>query len=229
MTPVDCIVPAYNEAPTIAPVIAALRDSGAFRTLLVVDDGSTDGTADVAKRAGAAVLKLPRNHGKGGAMQRAVAALPQDGAAIMFCDADLVGFLPEHARLLVREFERTQPAQCIGLRFHWGPTALATQLLLPQVMYGSGKMGGERVVQRWVLDRLPLDCWEGYAIETAINHVCDRHNGLTVLVPMRGVQIRGKVGKTGVFAGLRGHARMWAQMEATHAALRQSGGGSCRV
>jgi len=63
------IVPAYNEAESIGAVIDELRAADPELEIVVVDDGSTDGTADVAARRGARVLQLPFNLGIGGAVQ----------------------------------------------------------------------------------------------------------------------------------------------------------------
>jgi glycosyltransferase involved in cell wall biosynthesis len=63
------IVPAHNEAEAIAGTIAAIRRCASGFDVLVVDDGSADATADRARQAGAAVLRLPFNLGIGGAMQ----------------------------------------------------------------------------------------------------------------------------------------------------------------
>lgn len=63
------IVPAYNEAGAIARVIRDLRRHAPWSDVLVVDDGSADDTADIARRAGARVLVLPVNLGIGGAVQ----------------------------------------------------------------------------------------------------------------------------------------------------------------
>jgi len=63
------VVPAYNESATVADVVGALhRDAPEF-DVLVVDDGSTDTTAQQAERAGAQVIRLPFNLGIGGAVQ----------------------------------------------------------------------------------------------------------------------------------------------------------------
>ena len=63
------IVPAFNEAASIAEVVSELRDFDQELEVLVVDDGSTDGTPVVAEAAGARVLRLPLNLGIGGAVQ----------------------------------------------------------------------------------------------------------------------------------------------------------------
>jgi glycosyltransferase involved in cell wall biosynthesis len=63
------IVPAFNEAATIAEVVSEIRDFGPELEVLVVDDGSTDATSAIAEAAGARVLRLPINLGIGGAVQ----------------------------------------------------------------------------------------------------------------------------------------------------------------
>ena len=63
------IVPAFNEAASIAEVVSEIRDFDPEIEVLVVDDGSADATAAVAESAGARVLRLPVNLGIGGAVQ----------------------------------------------------------------------------------------------------------------------------------------------------------------
>ena len=63
------IVPAHNEVGAIESTVAAIHDAAADFDVLVVDDGSTDATAERARAAGARVLVLPFNLGIGGAMQ----------------------------------------------------------------------------------------------------------------------------------------------------------------
>jgi glycosyltransferase involved in cell wall biosynthesis len=64
---VTVVVPAYNEEARVAVVVSALRMS--FGRVVVVDDGSADGTAELAAAAGATVVRHPSNLGQGAALQ----------------------------------------------------------------------------------------------------------------------------------------------------------------
>lgn len=83
------VIPAYNERPSIAGVIAGVRASQPGLAILVVDDASTDGTAEVARSAEALVLTLPINLGVGGAMRTGFKYAVRNGHdAVIQVDAD---------------------------------------------------------------------------------------------------------------------------------------------
>src|SRR3954447_7416593 len=80
------VIPAFNEAPSIAAVVRDLAASAPWREILVVDDGSTDGTGDQAQAAGARVLRHPYNKGNGAAVKTGIRAA--QGAVVLMMDAD---------------------------------------------------------------------------------------------------------------------------------------------
>lgn len=79
------VLPAYNEAGAIAGVIGRIRAMGEW-PVLVVDDGSTDGTARAAEKAGARVLRHPYRKGNGAAVKSGIRAAQTDYVLLM--DAD---------------------------------------------------------------------------------------------------------------------------------------------
>jgi hypothetical protein len=82
---VTAIVPAYNAGTAVADAVTALRD--VVDEVVVVDDASSDDTAAIAQAAGARVLRLPNNIGKGGAVAAGVRATPEADAYVLV-DAD---------------------------------------------------------------------------------------------------------------------------------------------
>ncbi|MFC1702918.1 glycosyltransferase family 2 protein [Patescibacteria group bacterium] len=98
--PAAAVIPAFNEEKTIGNVVRTLVSSGFFDEVIVISDGSSDRTVDVAKEAGATLVhEMPKNSGKGAAMGHGV--MHTDLPVICFFDADLKGLTTEHARLIL--------------------------------------------------------------------------------------------------------------------------------
>lgn len=97
---VVALIPAFNEAERIAQTVTAAARVALIGRLLVIDDGSDDDTAAAARRAGAEVLSLGRNAGKGAALAAGLAHTAEAADVVVFLDADL-GDTAEQATLLV--------------------------------------------------------------------------------------------------------------------------------
>jgi glycosyltransferase involved in cell wall biosynthesis len=102
------IVTAFNEADRLPATLAALADAFPGARVLVADDGSSDGSAEVAAAHGAEVVRSERNVGKGGAATLAAEKLlplaegPAPSPVVLLCDGDLAASA-DALKLLVEE------------------------------------------------------------------------------------------------------------------------------
>ncbi len=91
------LIPAFNEEKSVAKVIEACRDMNL--PVVVVDDGSSDLTGEVARAAGAEVIRLQSNQGKGSALFAGLAKVHTP--YVLLLDADLLGLSQEHLYALL--------------------------------------------------------------------------------------------------------------------------------
>lgn len=142
-TRVSAVIPAYNEEPTIASVVIAVSSHPAVDEVVVVSDGSTDRTAEEARRAGARVIELPENLGKGAALRAGVEATEAD--VILFLDADLIGLTHEHVDQLLCPVLEGHSEMAVGV-FDGGRKATdLAQSIAPA-------LSGQRAVRRAIVD-----------------------------------------------------------------------------
>jgi glycosyltransferase involved in cell wall biosynthesis len=108
------LVPAYNEASYIADVVQGARRH--VEEVVVSDDGSRDGTAEIAQAAGAIVLRSPSNRGKASALRTAIQfAAARDFSHVVTLDGD-GQHCPEDIPALVEAAQQTGADLVIGTR-----------------------------------------------------------------------------------------------------------------
>lgn len=131
------VLPAYNEArrlgPTLDRVTAYLEGRGLGHEVLVVDDGSTDGTAELVRMHPSPAVRLIEqgtNRGKGAALRRGVAE--SRGRRVLLCDADLSTPI-EELEVLEERLDRGA-AVAIGSRSAAGSDVRVRQPLYRELM-----------------------------------------------------------------------------------------------
>jgi hypothetical protein len=146
------VVPVLDEAPSIAGVVTQARRHA---PVIVVDDGSRDGSGDVARAAGAAVVRHARRAGKGAALASGIEAARAAGAdLVVTLDGDRQHAADDVPRLL--EAARTAPgAIVIGSRAH----ALTT---LPRERAHAVRIAG--FFLSWVTGATTLDTQSGFRV-----------------------------------------------------------------
>ncbi|MDQ4144226.1 MAG: glycosyltransferase [Actinomycetota bacterium] len=159
---VAAIIPAHNEAATVADVVRVAGGCRYVDEVIVVDSLSDDQTTGIAAEAGARVVAAT-SPGKGEAMAAGVAAT--DAEVLLFLDADLLGLRVEHLDRLVTAVTEEKAAMSCGL-FDRGP------VLNPIFLKFLPILTGERALVRELFESLGPDDTEGYKIEAALNSQC---------------------------------------------------------
>ena len=191
---VQALIPAFNEAGTIASVVSRIRPF--VTSVWVVDDGSQDGTAEIARGAGADVLTNTGQHGKGAAIRAGLASvLASDCTHVLLLDGDLQ-HLPEEAPLLIGEAQRTGADVVLGERRF-------ERRAMPASRYYANRVGsralswfigvavqdtqcGYRLFRTEPLRNLPLKA-TGYDIETEMLVKLRRRGGRIASAPITAV------------------------------------------
>ncbi|MGW1125501.1 glucosyl-3-phosphoglycerate synthase [Streptomyces sp. NPDC002526] len=189
-TGVSVVLPALNEAATVGDIVATIRHELMERVplvdeLVVIDSGSTDATAEVARRAGARVVhrdailpRLPALPGKGEVLWRSL--LVTSGDILCFIDADLKDFSADFVSGIVGPLLAHPEVQFVKAMYDRplgelpGQGGRVTELVArpllnlhwPLLAGFVQPLGGEYAVRRSLLERLPFPV--GYGVELGL-------------------------------------------------------------
>lgn len=190
---VTVLVAAYNEAPIIGEVVRAALHAIPSGEVLVVDDGSTDGTERVAAEAGARVLRLVRNRGKGAAVRQGLNEVR--GEVIVLIDGDgqddpaeipkLLAALQPDVDLVVgsRFIGRFEPGAITPVN-RWGNRFLTSVINLLFSAQLTDTQAGFKAFRAETLQRLNLSAHR-FDIEVDLLLGVLRAGGRVVEVPVR--------------------------------------------
>ena len=194
-----CVIPAYNEAARLGSVLEAVVGHPLIDEVLVVDDGSSDATSEVARGYPVRLITLAQNGGKTSALARGFAE--STGEVILLIDADLVGLSAGHLTALIEPVTSGRAAMSISLRdnapglWRW---------------IGLDYISGERAIRRDLLlgqaealRRLPK-----FGFEVFLNGLAIAAGVRIAVVRLPGVVSPLKSAKYGLWTGIWGDVLM---------------------
>jgi glycosyltransferase involved in cell wall biosynthesis len=225
------VIPAYEEAARLGALLEAVARSGAGCEVVVVDDGSRDGTAEVAARAGARVLRHPFNLGYGAALQTGYKDALERGAEVLVqMDAD-GQHDPADLPTLLAAVERGECDLVVGSRFlgrgeyRMGWLRTLGRLLFQAIAHAAGlrvsdptsgfQAMNRRVLEVYARDFFPTDYPDVDVLLAA------RRSGLRV--GERAVRMRAGVRASTLHGGLRSVYYVYKMLLSTLSAARRRG------
>jgi len=168
---ISVLVPAYNEASTILETLDSLSQALPGVELVVIDDCSSDGTADLAGARGIRVLRHDRNKGKAGAL--ATGLMDCTGQIVAMVDADMGSFAKEVALLVDAVAEdKCDLAIAVFASSRGGGVGLVRNLAQWGIFLLTGTwlmapLSGQRAATRKLMEQC-LPCRGGFGLETEL-------------------------------------------------------------
>jgi len=172
---VVALVPAYNEEQRISATVRAILEIPGIDAVTVIDDGSSDSTAEIAENAGARVISLARNSGKGAALQAGIDSLSQWPDILMLLDADLEQSASQASLLLkpvvdgeadmtIAQFPKPAKKAGFGLVMRLANFGIRH---LGGSFHANAPLSGQRAINTEAL-RYVLPFASGYGVEVAL-------------------------------------------------------------
>ncbi len=203
---VAAIIPAYNEAKTISAVVKVAKSNILIDEVFVVDDGSLDKTAAVAREVGANVVRIKNNQGKGRALEIGVQRV--DSEILLFLDADLVGLTSGHIDNLLKPVMSGEADMTVGA--------------IDRKMFGifldswlrrtESPFSGMRAIKRDFWDKIPKCYKKKFYIESAITYLAKENKLRIKPLILDGVNHIIKEKKMGFWKGTKERCKMNAQI-----------------
>jgi glycosyltransferase involved in cell wall biosynthesis len=201
---VAVIIPAFNEEERILHVLRAVKASKLATEIIVVSDGSTDSTAEVARSVGdVRVHVLPWNQGKGAAMAAGVKLTK--ARYVAFVDADLGGLTPAHVDAIIQPLLDRRCDMCVGI-FRGGKVwSDAAHTFTPY-------FSGQRALKREIFEAVPYIGDLRLGVEYALNNEARRRHARVLRVVLHGVSNCHKEQKLGLMKGLAARTKMYKEI-----------------
>jgi len=206
---VGVVIPAFNEANNLHRVLDAVCAAKWLAQIVVVDDGSSDGTLDVAERYATRdprllALRSPQNQGKAAAMLFGVRALQTD--TVIFLDADLINLQPYHLWKLYHPVETGVYEMTLAVFRRGGFLTDASHRLTPN-------LSGQRCLSRQAAENiLKLLTDTRYGVEVGLTVYAKHQKWAIKKIVWPGVTHVMKEQKRKGLAGLNHRRQMYGQI-----------------
>lgn len=200
---ISFLIPAYNEEDSISGVVRVALSHPLGGEVIVIDDGSTDLTAQRAQQAGATVHMISGNQGKGEAMSRG-AKLARYGY-FCFLDADIKGLDKIKLDRIILPVLSGSFDMYIAIRdrrVKW----------LNRILRFFPLIGGERAMTRKLWEEVPADYKKDFQIEIALNYFAKKNGRKTGFSHIPGLTHSTKEKKRGFFQGFIDRQKMSADI-----------------
>ncbi len=196
----SCIICAYNEEKRIGGVLAVLEGHALIAETIVVDDGSTDGTADIVRKyPWVRLISQEQNAGKSAALAIGIAAAKNEFLVLL--DADLIGLTKQNVTDLVEPVLSGDADMTISIR----KNSLGVYKLL-DLDFISGERAFRKSLIANHLDVIAL--LPGFSLEVFINELAIKHTLAVKTVRWKNVTNPRKSSKTGLLKGTLGDLMM---------------------
>jgi glycosyltransferase involved in cell wall biosynthesis len=208
---VAAIVPAYNEGATLCEVLSVLKAAPSIDEVLVVSDGSTDDTVEIARSLGLRTIHLRQNQGKGRAMEIGVAHT--DAEILLFVDADILNLTVDLLQRLIEPVLSGRSDMNVGIRHRGRP--------LNAIQDRTGPLlSGVRCLRREIFEAVPDSHLEGFAVETGLNWACRELGRRATTTVMYNLKHLVKEKKRGLVQGLYARCRMFTAVLGAYMVLQ---------
>jgi polyisoprenyl-phosphate glycosyltransferase len=195
------IIPAYNEAKTIGSVIDVLVRCSMIDQVIVVSDGSTDSTVQIAlDYDNVEVIELLENRGKGGAIKAGMDHT--DARILLFLDADLIGLTQSHVTALLQPVLDSQAAMTVGL-FEKG--RVATDIAQKMAPF----LSGQRALKRELLESISDFDLSRFGAEVALHRYVEDNRIAVIQVNLPDLSHVMKEEKLGFWKGISARGKMY--------------------